>query len=98
MDNVKFTQMKDGDQADYAFLDRLERQYTEGTADRLLAATVGLDKSLSGYQVTRLGHSVQSLLAHGLMAMMRTGSLALFYMISVIYLPLIIMINMRQPY
>ena len=52
--------MKDGDQADYAFLDRLERQYTEGTADRLLEAMVGLDKSLSGYQVTRLGHSLQS--------------------------------------
>ena len=60
MDHVKFTQMKDGDQADYAFLDRLENQYTEGTADRLLEAMVSLDKSLSGYQVTRLGHSLQS--------------------------------------
>ena len=52
--------MKDGDHADYAFLDRLEHQYTEGTADRLLEAMVSLDKSLSGYQVTRLGHSLQS--------------------------------------
>ena len=78
-------------------MDRFKHRYTEGTADRLLAAMVGLDKSLSGYQVTRLGHSVQSLRRHGVMAMMKTGSLALFHMISVIYLPLIIMINMRQP-
>ncbi|MDG2404420.1 MAG: peptidase [Paracoccaceae bacterium] len=60
MDHVKFTQMKDGDYADYAFLDKLEHKYTKGTADRLLEAMVSLDKSLSGYQVTRLGHSLQS--------------------------------------
>ena len=35
-------------------------EYTKGTADRLLSALVDLDKGLSGYQVTRLGHSVQS--------------------------------------
>lgn len=60
MDQVKFRQMKDGDKEDYAFLDKLEREYCEGTADRLLDALEQLDKSLSGYQVTRLGHSVQS--------------------------------------
>lgn len=60
MEKVKFTQMKDGDKADYDLLDRLEREYTEGTADRLLTALVDLDKSLSGYQITRLGHSLQS--------------------------------------
>ena len=60
MDTVKFTQMKDGDKEDYVFLDRLEREFTKGTADRLLSAMVDLDKSLSGYQVTRLGHSLQS--------------------------------------
>lgn len=60
MDQVKFTQMKDGDKEDYAFLDTLERQYCEGTANRLLQAMEQLDESLSGYQVTRLGHSVQS--------------------------------------
>ena len=31
-----------------------------GTADRLLTALVDLDEVLSGYQITRLGHSVQS--------------------------------------
>ena len=60
MEKVKFTQMKDGDREDYAFLDSLEREYTKGTADRILRAMTELDESLTGYQVTRLGHSLQS--------------------------------------
>ena len=60
MDRVSFTQMKDGTAEDYAFLTEHETEYTRGTADRLLEAMVSLDESLSGYQVTRLGHSLQS--------------------------------------
>ncbi len=60
MDRVKFTAMKDGDKADYDLLHPLEVEYASGTADRLLNALVSLDESLSGYQVTRLGHSLQS--------------------------------------
>lgn len=60
MDHVKFTQMKDGDAEDYAFLTAHEIEYTKGTADRLLGALISLDESLSGYQITRLGHSLQS--------------------------------------
>ena len=60
MEHVKFTQMKDGDVEDYAFLDKHERDYAAKTGDRLLTALKDLDESLSGYQVTRLGHSVQS--------------------------------------
>lgn len=60
MDRVKFTQMKDGDAEDYAFLTEHEVEYTKGTADRLLTALVTLDESLSGYQITRLGHSLQA--------------------------------------
>lgn len=60
MEQVKFTQMKDGDREDYAFLTRHEIEFAAGTADRLLEAMVALDKSLSGYQVTRLGHSLQA--------------------------------------
>lgn len=60
MEHVKFTQMKDGDAEDYAFLNEHEIEYTKGTADRLLDALRDLDESLSGYKVTRLGHSVQS--------------------------------------
>jgi predicted HD phosphohydrolase len=60
METVKFTQMKDGDREDYAFLTEHEIEYAAGTADRLLAAMVDLDRSLSGYKVTRLGHSLQT--------------------------------------
>ena len=60
MDHVSFTQMKDGTKEDYDFLTQHETDYAAGTADRLLSAMVELDASLSGYQVTRLGHSLQS--------------------------------------
>ncbi|WP_299609063.1 HD domain-containing protein [uncultured Tateyamaria sp.] len=60
MDHVKFTAMKDGDREDYDFLTEHEVEHTRGTADRLLTALETLDDSLSGYQITRLGHSVQS--------------------------------------
>ena len=60
MDKVSFTQMKDGTKEDYELLHPLEVEYASGTADRLLKALVELDESLSGYQITRLGHSVQS--------------------------------------
>jgi predicted HD phosphohydrolase len=60
MEKVKFTAMKDGDAADYAMLDAHERDYATGTAARLLDALQSLDESLSGYQVTRLQHSLQA--------------------------------------
>ena len=60
MDQVKFTQMKDGTKEEYEFLTAHEVEFTKGTADRLLSALVDLDEGLSGYKVTRLGHSLQS--------------------------------------
>jgi predicted HD phosphohydrolase len=60
MEKVSFRQMKDGTREEYEFLTAHETDYTKGTADRLLTVLVDLDKSLSGYQVTRLGHSLQS--------------------------------------
>ncbi|MBD3662806.1 HD domain-containing protein [Sulfitobacter aestuariivivens] len=60
MDKVAFTQMKDGTKEEYEFLTRHEVEHTKGTADRLLKALVDLDEGLSGYQITRLGHSLQS--------------------------------------
>lgn len=59
-ETVKFTQMKDGDRADYELLERLERDYNRGLPDRLLAALRGLEHTLSGYRVSRLEHSLQS--------------------------------------
>jgi len=52
--------MKDGDKEDYDFLTKHEVEHTKGTADRLLTALVDLDEGLSGYQISRLGHSLQS--------------------------------------
>jgi len=60
LDHVKFTQMKDGDKEDYDFLTKHEIEHTKGTADRLLTALVELDEGLSGYKISRLGHSLQS--------------------------------------
>ena len=60
MEKVSFTQMKDGTKEEYEFLTAQEIDHTKHTADRLMAALVDLDKSLSGYQITRLGHSLQS--------------------------------------
>lgn len=60
MDRVKFTAMKDGDREDYALLDAHERGYAAQTGARLLVGLEQLDESLSGYQVTRLGHSLQA--------------------------------------
>lgn len=60
MQTVKFTRMKDGDREDYAMLADHERAFASKTAERLLGAMVDLDESLSGYKVSRLGHSLQT--------------------------------------
>jgi predicted HD phosphohydrolase len=60
MQTVAFTQMKDGTRADYALLAEHEQDYVAATADRLLAALAELDRGYSGYQISRLGHSLQT--------------------------------------
>ena len=60
MNQVAFTQMKDGTAAEYQFLQTLEHGYIRGLPDRLLTALEGLGDSLQGYQVSRLEHSLQS--------------------------------------
>ena len=60
MKTVKFTAMKDGDREDYEFLTAHEIDYAAKTGDRLLDALVQLDEGLSGYKITRLGHSLQA--------------------------------------
>ena len=57
---VNFTQMKDGTAEEYAFLTKHETEHAKGTAGKLLQALVDLDEGLSGYKITRLGHSLQS--------------------------------------
>jgi len=56
---AKFTQMKDGDREDYVFLRIHETEFARKTAQRLLKALQELDNSLSGYQISRLQHSLQ---------------------------------------
>src|ERR1700709_1845175 len=57
---VSFTAMADGTKQDYELLDRRDAEYTERLPDRLLAAVQALEHSITGYQVTRYEHSLQS--------------------------------------
>ena len=60
MNKVSFKQMKDGTKDDYLLLDRHEKKYIEGTADRILKFMSGLNSTLEGYKITRLEHSLQT--------------------------------------
>ncbi|MEM7041779.1 MAG: HD domain-containing protein [Pseudomonadota bacterium] len=57
---VGFTRMKDGTAEDYELLEALESVYAAGTADRVLDHLGRLEHSFAGYQISRLGHSLQS--------------------------------------
>ncbi len=57
---VSFRRMADGTREDYLLLDRSERDLARGLPDRILAALRGLDHSLDGYPVSRLGHVLQA--------------------------------------
>jgi predicted HD phosphohydrolase len=58
---VSFRQMKDGTREDYLLLQEHENAFLRGTADRLLRELASqADDTLSGYQVTRLEHSLQA--------------------------------------
>ena len=60
MKKVSFTEMKNGTKEDYLFLNQYEKEYVSKTADRILKYMSGLTKTLEGYQVSRLEHSLQS--------------------------------------
>ena len=60
IETVAFTSMADGTQEDYELLERLEANFAEGTADRVLTQLRELAGSLSGYKIDRLEHSLQS--------------------------------------
>jgi len=59
MQTVEFKKMEDGTREEYAFLDRLEDEFKAGLVDRLMTTLAALEHSLSGYQVSRLEHSLQ---------------------------------------
>ena len=61
MEQVGFTQMKDGTKEDYELLERLEKPHHAKVADRLLRELRGqADESLDGYKISRLEHALQS--------------------------------------
>ena len=60
METVSFTRMEDGSQEDYLLLDRLDKEHTSGTADRVLEHLLQLKDSFGGYKIDRLQHSLQA--------------------------------------
>tara|TARA_A100000164_G_scaffold380704_1_gene429183 strand:+ start:2494 stop:3057 length:564 start_codon:yes stop_codon:yes gene_type:complete len=60
MKKVSFTQMKDGSKEDYLLLDKLEKEYIAGTAERIIKYLRSYDQTLEGYKVSRLEHSLQA--------------------------------------
>jgi predicted HD phosphohydrolase len=61
MPTVSFTAMKDGTREDYLMLRDMEHQHNLATADRLLRELARQeDETIEGYQISRLGHALQS--------------------------------------
>ena len=60
MKKVSFTEMKYGTKEDYLFLEKHEKNYVNKTADRIIKYMSGLTKTLEGYPISRLEHSLQS--------------------------------------
>ena len=51
--------MKHGSKDDYLLLEKHEKKYIEGTADRILKFMSNLNSTLEGYKISRLEHSLQ---------------------------------------
>ena len=60
MKKVNFTEMKKGSKEDYVYLDKLEKEYVDETADRILNFLSRMTATLEGYKTSRLEHSLQS--------------------------------------
>ena len=60
MSIVNFTEMKNGSKKDYLLLDKNEKKYVNGTANRIIKFMSGLNTSLEGYKINRLEHSLQT--------------------------------------
>ena len=52
--------MKHGSKEDYLLLEKHEKKYIQGTADRIIKFMYSLNSTLEGYQVSRLEHSLQT--------------------------------------
>ena len=58
MKTVNFTEMKNGSKEDYLLLDKHEKKFVENTADRIIKFMGELTKTLEGYKINRLEHSL----------------------------------------
>ena len=52
--------MKDGTKEDYLLLSKHEKKFIENTADRIIKFMSELTKTLVGYKINRLEHSLQT--------------------------------------
>ena len=52
--------MKDGSKEDYLLLNKHEKKFVENTADRIIKFMSELTKTLEGYKINRLEHSLQT--------------------------------------
>ena len=59
MKKVSFKSMENGTAEEYAFLNDLEDEFNLELPKRLIASLSSLNLSLSGYQISRLEHSLQ---------------------------------------
>jgi predicted HD phosphohydrolase len=57
---VSFTRMDHGTTQDYVLLEKFEDQYRNDLPTRLMERLSAMDTGLSGYQVSRLEHSLQT--------------------------------------
>lgn len=60
MKTVKFRKLIDGDTEDYEFLEECELIYASKVGERLLETLEKLETAMSGFQVTRLEHCLQT--------------------------------------
>ena len=52
--------MKHGSKEDYLLLDKYEKEYIAGTADRIIKFLENYNQTLEGYKISRLEHSLQA--------------------------------------
>lgn len=60
MNTVNFINMADGTADEYQFLNEQEALFIRGLPDRIMQSLGKLEESFSGYQISRLTHSLQS--------------------------------------
>ena len=60
MKEVNFIQMKDGTKEDYLLLNKHEKKFIENTAERIIKFLSTMTKTLEGYRINRLEHSLQT--------------------------------------